>query len=377
MLSVDALAVQARDDVALLEAGVGRGAVLDDRLGVRGRIDVDPGARLDRQLVVRGDLGIDILVADADPRPRDLLARHHLLDDRLGEVDGQREPDAGRVARDRGVDADDVALGIHERAARVAGVDRSVGLDQVAQVLGALAHLVGDVDLAVKTAHDAGRDGARELAERVAHGDRGLADAQRVRLAERGGRQILAVDLDEREVRQRVDADGLAVELGAVGQDDDHLRGVARHVAVGQDEAVRVDDHARARALRLRRGAAVGRVLAADGDLDGDDRRGELLDDIDDGLVIAGGGGGDGGHDGGGDQRAGGAEADDGTQLGAAADAMRGGGRHGRRGGLIHGCNGSLRGAGPARPDKLRGSPCDGGTIRRLTTGCVGPLRSI
>ena len=36
---------------------------------------------------------------------------------------------------DRGVDADDVAAGVEQRAAGVAGVDRGIGLDQVGQRL--------------------------------------------------------------------------------------------------------------------------------------------------------------------------------------------------------------------------------------------------
>ena len=52
--------------------------------------------------------------------------------ERLGDVDRDREADAGRVAGDRGVDADDRAVGVEQRAAAVAGVDRGVGLDEVA-----------------------------------------------------------------------------------------------------------------------------------------------------------------------------------------------------------------------------------------------------
>ncbi len=38
---------------------------------------------------------------------------------------------------DRGVDADDLARAVHERAAGVAGVDGRIGLDQVVQLLAA------------------------------------------------------------------------------------------------------------------------------------------------------------------------------------------------------------------------------------------------
>ncbi len=66
------------------------------------------------------------------------LAVGHLVDDRQDLVDRDREAEADRAARavgsvaggaDRGVDADDVAVEVDQRAAAVAGVDRRVGLD--------------------------------------------------------------------------------------------------------------------------------------------------------------------------------------------------------------------------------------------------------
>ena len=51
-------------------------------------------------------------VADAHVRPGQLLAGEGLLHDRAGDVDRDGEADAGRVALDGGVDADDRARGI-------------------------------------------------------------------------------------------------------------------------------------------------------------------------------------------------------------------------------------------------------------------------
>src|SRR5690349_19235687 len=78
---------------------------------------------------------------DGPPRPRPVrvLAVHDLVDDLLGVVDrdGEADPDAarravgrGRRAVERRVDADDVALGVDQRAAGVALVDRRVRLDR-------------------------------------------------------------------------------------------------------------------------------------------------------------------------------------------------------------------------------------------------------
>ena len=61
------------------------------------------------------------------------------------------EPTAG-AGLDLRVDADDLAGGVEQRAAGVAGVERGVGLDHVAD-----REAVGRLDLALERADDAGR----------------------------------------------------------------------------------------------------------------------------------------------------------------------------------------------------------------------------
>ena len=81
-------------------------------------------------------------------------------------VDRDREADALRAADDRRGDADHVAVDVDERAARVAGIDRGVGLDEVG---------VGAVVLALDAPADGGDDARRDRvreAERVADRDR-------------------------------------------------------------------------------------------------------------------------------------------------------------------------------------------------------------
>ncbi len=99
--------------------------------------------------------------------------------------DRDREPDAVAAAPlggDRGVDADDLGVGVDERATRVARVDRRVGLDETGQ------RGVADREAAVEAADDAGGDRRRE-AERAAERDRALTDLDAVRLGEIGGRE--------------------------------------------------------------------------------------------------------------------------------------------------------------------------------------------
>jgi hypothetical protein len=62
-------------------------------------------------------------------------------------LDRDREAEALGVARDRGVDADDGARRVEERAAAVAGVDRGVGLEEVVELDRLAGLLVLDVML--------------------------------------------------------------------------------------------------------------------------------------------------------------------------------------------------------------------------------------
>ena len=114
-----------------------------------------------------------------------------------------------------------------ERSAAVAGVDRGVGLDQVREVgrrhrsrrVRPVAEMIPVVTVLVYV--PSGR----------ADGDRQLADLDVRGLAHRGRRQPGRVDLDDREVGQRVDAVDGARELAAVLELDRQLRG-DRHACV-------------------------------------------------------------------------------------------------------------------------------------------------
>ena len=130
---VDVVAVDADDDVAGLQAGVvGRraghdlgdeGALVDRRL--EGRLDVvGHVGQLRRRHAQERLVGVDLA-----------LAGLQLLDDRLGVVDRDREADVLGIVDDRRVDADDLAVGVDQRAAGVAGVDGGVGLDQAVELL--------------------------------------------------------------------------------------------------------------------------------------------------------------------------------------------------------------------------------------------------
>ena len=76
----------------------------------------------------------DILDGDAEEAAHDLAGGHQAVHDVAREVGGDGEADAleaAAAAEDRGVEADQAALHVDERAARVARVDGRIGLDEV------------------------------------------------------------------------------------------------------------------------------------------------------------------------------------------------------------------------------------------------------
>ena len=157
------------------------------------------------------------------------------------------------------------------------------GLIAVSVWMRLVRRAVLDVDAPADGRDDPARDRVGELAERAADGDRLLADLDRRRVADRGGRQAGLVDLDDGEVGEGVDAVDRGVEGAAVLEVDGQLRRVAGDdVVVGEDEAVRVEDDARA-GRRPGAGLAGGRIGLGDalGD-DRDDGRADRLDDVDD-----------------------------------------------------------------------------------------------
>src|SRR5205085_7093927 len=110
-------------------------------------------------------------------------------------------------AADGGVDADHLAVDVHERAARVAEVDGGVGLDEVLEGTGGVAQ----AERAALRGDDADGERVFEL-EWVADGDGPVTLADAIGVAEWNARKRLAgVDLQQGDVGGRVAADDLRV----------------------------------------------------------------------------------------------------------------------------------------------------------------------
>src|SRR5690606_16926263 len=136
--------------------------------------------------------------------------------------------------------------------ARVARVDRRVRLDEVLERRGGLLVPVDDPELTTLRTHDPGRR-RRAQVQRVAERDDPVTDRDQVRIAQLHDGQPVRIDLEHRDVRVRIAADDLLLELPPVLEHDrDPLRALD-HVVVRQDVAVRPEDEARPATLPGRR----------------------------------------------------------------------------------------------------------------------------
>src|SRR5262249_12947223 len=138
---------------------------------------------------------------------------------------------------DRGVDPDHLAAHAYERTARVAGIDRCVGLNEVLDA--ALTAARQTIQGAALGAHDAGSDREGEsFAERVSNGEYPFADPGVIAVAERDRRQVLRVDLEDGDIRVGIGSYNLGLELSAVEQADCDLLGTFDDVVVREDVAI-------------------------------------------------------------------------------------------------------------------------------------------
>ena len=159
------------------------------------------------------------------------------------QIDGDGEADVhgDRRIQDGGIDADDLALEVEQRAARVALIDGGVGLDEV------LVLRDSAPEHAVLGADDAHGDGLAQ-AKRVADGEHVVPHAHLFRVADLHRPQIgrWMVDLHHRHVGRGIAAHHAGLEAPLVGKLNPHLIGANHDMVVGQHDARLANHEARA-----------------------------------------------------------------------------------------------------------------------------------
>ncbi len=166
---------------------------------------------------------------------------NQLRKNRFGHVDrnGKTKPLSG--GHDGCVDPDHFSIDIQKRPARVARIDRSVGLDEV--LIGLNTH-VG----APRGGNNADRHGAVQ-AERVADRNRPLPHVQFVRITKDRHRQVGYVYLDNRDVALGVAADNLGIVDLIVGKLDLDTLGIPHDMIIGDDITILADQKAGTKTL--------------------------------------------------------------------------------------------------------------------------------
>ena len=252
----DAHAVGLHDDVAAERPRhAGKRHFLRSGVHTRGRRPrvaahgADEQALLHRQPEQRRDTGCDRARVDPDERMLDDALRDQLRRDVLHGVDrdGEADPDVAVAAArclDLRVDADHLSARVEEWAARVAVIERGVGLDHVVD-----RRAVRRDDAALPRADDAGRDRA-VLTERIPDRDDGVADPYAVRVSklERRERARLHAHLQDGDIGRRIAPDNARRKLLVVREAHVNLLRALDDVVVRDDVAGLVDDEAGSRA---------------------------------------------------------------------------------------------------------------------------------
>ncbi|EJK92634.1 hypothetical protein UUU_06200 [Klebsiella pneumoniae subsp. pneumoniae DSM 30104 = JCM 1662 = NBRC 14940] len=154
---------------------------------------------------------------------------HHLLGQVFHHVarDSKTDTDVAAVRRQNGgVDTDQLAVEVHQRAAGVPAVNRRIGLDKV--------FVVFHVEAA--TAQRGDNPGGHGFAqtERVADSHGVITDAQRIGVGKLNRRQVFwLLNLNQRDIRARIFADDFGIKLTAIAQLNLNRGGVVHDVVVG------------------------------------------------------------------------------------------------------------------------------------------------
>ncbi len=189
-----------------------------------------------RRHILRKDTEIAMLHFAVGENLVHVMARH---------VDRDCESDslvAARITRENGgIDADQMAFVIDQRAARVARIDRRVRLNKVFDLLDSEVPAAGCAD-------NSGCDGLAH-AERIADGQYDVTDFDFARVGQRKNREIRPFDFEHGNVGAWIGSYHASLELSLVMQCYGNFLRAIHHVIVGQNIAFGANDDARSKSF--------------------------------------------------------------------------------------------------------------------------------
>ena len=186
------------------------------------------------------DSDSDVTVADFTVADQSL----HRGPDNLRWNGKSHSREAARRRNQKGIDPDDFAASIHQRPARVAGIDGRVRLDELAGLAG-----IGRVRIRpVHRAHDAARyREAKSIG--IAEGQHGLTRPRFFRIAPRSTGQIGGVHLQHRQVSQRIRPHQFRFQHATIAGSHANVDRAIDHMVIGHDVAIGRNHHAAAHAV--------------------------------------------------------------------------------------------------------------------------------
>ncbi len=154
-------------------------------------------------------------------------------------INGDRKRDThepARLTENLRIDADHFTIQIEQGPARIAGIDRGIGLNEGG--IGLVRQ--GTID----GGHNAGCHSVVET-ERRADGQHPLAHLEIGGLAEFHHRQFVGLNLEHGHIGTGIRTDQAGLELALVGQRHRNLVSACHHMGIGQHIAVRRDNETR------------------------------------------------------------------------------------------------------------------------------------
>src|SRR5262249_13374249 len=134
------------------------------------------------------------------------------------------------------VDANHLALQIEQRPARVAGVDRRVGLDHVEEIWALATILAWLLNRPAKRAHDTRADSwPPRKCQRVADRNHPVANRKCTSIAKCRKWEIIPGDLYDSKIGVRISAEQLGREDPPIGQRDDKLISALHHMVIREN----------------------------------------------------------------------------------------------------------------------------------------------